>query len=227
MLTDKQTEANRRNAQKSTGPRTAAGKNQSRLNAFRHGLTGQLDIMPDDVREAHDAFIARLVLSLQPAHALENQLAHSIAESYWRLNRIPVIENTLLAEGDYVRFEQNQDKDYSDLQRALSSVRAFVENPARFALLTVYETRLHRKAQAELKQLREIQAERRAAQERPAVAPKAAEQKAAEPPSAAAAGAQMSESTDRAPENGFVFSDRVPDNAGSAQTARGTVIMEN
>ncbi len=225
MATEKQTEANRLNAQKSTGPRTEPGKSRSRLNAFRHGLTGQLDIMPEELREAHDTFIASIVLTLKPADDLENQIAHSIAESYWRLNRIPVVENALLAQGDFALAPENQDIAYSDLQRALSSVRAFIDDPARFGLLTVYEMRLHRKAQSELKQLREIQAGRSAVAPAilspvvlhnqsqpqgfprdPKAAPAQTEPHARpEPPKAAAA--QPPESTGFPPENGFVFSD--------------------
>ena len=44
MPTDKQIGANRLNAEKSTGPRTEAGKNKTRLNAVTHGLTGHLEI---------------------------------------------------------------------------------------------------------------------------------------------------------------------------------------
>ncbi len=209
--TEKQIEANRRNAQKSTGPRTEDGKTKSRLNAFRHGLTGQLDIMTGEMREAHDSFIANIVLSLKPERtarhsggalcalsndALENQLAHSVAESYWRMNRIPVFEDALLAQGDYVQFAHNRDREYSDLDRALSAARAFIEDPARFNLLTVYEARLHRKAQAELKQLREIQAERRA-DEKEAVQSS---------PKAAAKPARPVDSEAPATESGFVFS---------------------
>jgi hypothetical protein len=40
MATEKQVAANRRNAQRSTGPRTAAGKSNSSRNSFRHGLSG-------------------------------------------------------------------------------------------------------------------------------------------------------------------------------------------
>ncbi len=165
MTFEKQTEENRRDAQQSTAPASRASTPLSTASPAR------LDIMTDEQREARDAFIARMVLSLKPVGALENHLAHSVAESYWRMDRVGIIEDTLLAEGDYVQFEHNQDKEYSDLTRALSSVRAYAEHPERFNLLTVYEMRLHRKAQADLKQLREIQAERRAAEkEKPAAA---------------------------------------------------------
>ncbi len=203
MPTFAQTEANRRNAQKSTGPRTEEGKKRSRLNAFKHGLTGQIDIMTGELREAHDAFVARIVLSLNPADALENQLAHSIAESHWRLNRVSTIENALFAESDFVHFDSNQDEDYSDLGRALSAARGFIEHPERFNLLTIYEMRLHRKAQADLKQLRELQAERRAAHE---TAGKARSAAPVEPPPQKMPAAQPAELTDLPLENGFVCS---------------------
>jgi len=161
MPTQKQIEANRLNAQKSTGPRTDEGKSKSRLNAFKHGLTGQLDIMTDEQREAHDAFTARIVQSLNPADALESQLAHSIAESYWRMNRVAIIENTLFADADFTLHTGVENPRFTDLARALGAAKAFIEHPERFNLLTVYEMRLHRKAQSELKQLREIQTERR------------------------------------------------------------------
>lgn len=216
MATEKQIAANRRNAQHSTGPRTEAGRTRSRLNAFRHGLTGQLDILPDDLKEAHDAFVARMLLSLAPADdPLETQLAHSIAESYWRLNRIPIVENVLLLDADYVRSEFNRDKTYSDLHRTLSSVRALIENPQRFGLLTVYEMRLHRKSLADLKQLRQLQAERSAKAEAERSA-KEAERKAKEEADrklarqAAAVAPQPAESTDPPQANGFVFSAAAP-----------------
>jgi len=42
MATEAQTNANRQNSRKSTGPRTEAGKNIARFNALRHGLTGHI-----------------------------------------------------------------------------------------------------------------------------------------------------------------------------------------
>ncbi len=56
MISEKQLEANRRNAQNSTGPKTAGGKAKSSRNNLRHGLTGHINILPTEDREAHDAF---------------------------------------------------------------------------------------------------------------------------------------------------------------------------
>jgi hypothetical protein len=57
------------------------------MNALRHGLTGQVNLMPDEDREAHDKFCAAIVESLAPEGALEIQFAQSIAEDNWRMNR--------------------------------------------------------------------------------------------------------------------------------------------
>ena len=60
MISDKQLEANRTNALLSTGP-TEEGKKRSRLNALRHGITGQVTTMTDEDRTAHDAFSKALM----------------------------------------------------------------------------------------------------------------------------------------------------------------------
>jgi hypothetical protein len=84
MATQKQILANRRNAQMSTGPRTAEGKSVSRLNALRHGLTGHIDVRTPEDQQAHDEFCAAIIASLKPEGAIENQFALSIAEDHWR-----------------------------------------------------------------------------------------------------------------------------------------------
>ena len=87
MTSAKQISANRANARKSTGPKTDATKELTKMNALRHGLTGQVNLMPDEDREAHDRFCAAIVESLAPEGALEIQFAQSIAEDNWRANR--------------------------------------------------------------------------------------------------------------------------------------------
>ena len=61
MPTASQIAANRRNAQKSTGPRTAAGKAKTRLNPLKPGLTAETIVLPfespDDYRELQQAVL--------------------------------------------------------------------------------------------------------------------------------------------------------------------------
>jgi hypothetical protein len=51
MISDKQLEASRRHAKNSTGPETIEGKARASRNNLRHGLTGQVIIMPNEDRE--------------------------------------------------------------------------------------------------------------------------------------------------------------------------------
>jgi len=153
MISEKQLEANRRNAQRSTGPKTSEGKTRSSRNNLRHGLTGHINILPTEDREAHDAFCNELSDSLKPETPMERQLALSIAEDSWRLNRARAIENNMFALG--------HEGERRELQIALADARTFQAQANQFQLLTIYEQRINRNLQRNLKQLQELQAQRR------------------------------------------------------------------
>ena len=87
MATAAQIEANRNNAQHSTGPKTESGKSVSAKNAFRHGLaSGQL-IAGWESREEYDALLAALVEEHQPATTTETLLVHQMAQHHWLAQR--------------------------------------------------------------------------------------------------------------------------------------------
>ncbi|HTA40972.1 MAG TPA: hypothetical protein VK789_00915 [Bryobacteraceae bacterium] len=153
-VSEKQLEANRRNAQRSTGPRTAEGKARSSLNNLRHGLTGQITVLPEEDREAHDAFCDRLISGFQPETPIEEQLAHFIAEDAWRLNRIAAIENNIFALG--------RSRHHGEIRNALEDAQSFLDHARELNLLSLYEQRIHRNMQRNLNQLRELQKEREA-----------------------------------------------------------------
>ena len=154
MISEKQLEANRRNAQNSTGPRTAEGKSSSSRNNLRHGLTGHINILPTEDREAHDAFCNELSDSLKPETPMEHQLAQSVAEESWRLNRARAIENNMFALG--------HEGERREIHIALADARTFQNQASQFQLLTIYEQRINRNLQRNLKQLHELQTERKA-----------------------------------------------------------------
>ncbi|MFH1374539.1 MAG: hypothetical protein ABII79_12165 [bacterium] len=87
----KQLEANRRNAPRSTGPRTPAGKSRVKFNALKHGLLAKSVILPirsrSEKRSHFDALLAQLIDELKPVGILEDMLVEKIAVSYWRLRR--------------------------------------------------------------------------------------------------------------------------------------------
>lgn len=156
MISDQQLEANCTNALLSTGPKTEEGRQRSRANARRHGLTGQVTTMDEEDRAAHDQFSAALIQNLAPEGAMETQLAQRIATDSWRLNRASAIEDNLFALG------LHDDDASSD---NLATARVFTKESKQLQLLTLYEQRLNRAVQKNLALLQSLQAARRAQRE--------------------------------------------------------------
>ena len=164
MISEKQLEANRRNAQRSTGPRTEEGKKVAALNARRHNLTGQVTAMTEADRIMHDAFSAALVESLAPEGAMETQLAQRIATDSWRLNRISAVEDNLFALGHNSRSDETETDD-PEIHAALTAAKVFKEESKQLQLLTLYEQRINRNIQKNLATLQALQSARLAKRE--------------------------------------------------------------
>jgi hypothetical protein len=141
---------NRANSQHSTGPRTAAGKHRSSLNALCHGLTAASPVLPSEDPAAYAEHRSRFFSEYQPATPTESQLVQELVDASWRLNRIPFLEAEVLA-----RAAANQDAppdreitfDIVDAHRLLAN-------------LGIQSQRLSRQFQKSLATLRDIQAVR-------------------------------------------------------------------
>ena len=96
MASEKQLEANRTNAQKSTGPRTNAGKAHSRLNSRKHGLTAKTLVIVGENADDFDHLRAELMNEHDPQSALECELVERLAGILWRLRRLPFFEAAIL-----------------------------------------------------------------------------------------------------------------------------------
>src|SRR5690242_3248089 len=95
MTSFKQFEANRRNAHKSTGPTTEEGKQRSRCNAVRHGLTAESVIGALEDAEDYKAFEAAIIADYDAQSAVERELVLRLASVLWRLRRASTIETGL------------------------------------------------------------------------------------------------------------------------------------
>src|SRR6266550_2081609 len=84
------------NALKSTGPKTADGKQRSRRNALRHGFTAETVIEPLENPEEYRAFEDAIVSEYLPQTPVEQELVHRLASLFWRLRRATSIETGLL-----------------------------------------------------------------------------------------------------------------------------------
>ena len=165
MLSEKQLEANRANAQKSTGPRTEAGKQRSCLNATRHGLTGQVVVLPHEDMEAYNKFTMEIATTFEPFDANERQLAMSYANIQWRINRAATIEDTMFTLGIMEEVAENLNIENAEAHNATSNAKTFRIDAKAFDRISIYNQRLINAAEKVLKQLKQLQAERRYRQE--------------------------------------------------------------
>ena len=92
MTSFRQIEANRRNARKSTGPTTEEGKQRSRCNAIRHGLTAETVIGALEDAEDYKAFEAAIIADYEAQSAVERELVLRLASLLWRLRRATTME---------------------------------------------------------------------------------------------------------------------------------------
>ena len=100
MASKRQIRANRRNARRSTGPRTAAGKAASAANALRHGLAAaRTVVLPDEDAGAFARFRHDVIADLDPQDTLQAALAGRIALLLWRLDRAARLEAELFVHG--------------------------------------------------------------------------------------------------------------------------------
>jgi hypothetical protein len=88
MATPKQIAANRRNAQKSTGPNTPAGKQIVAKNAVRHGFLCTNPILSPEEQEEFNQFASAFEDDFQPQGLREGLLISRIADLHWRLRRV-------------------------------------------------------------------------------------------------------------------------------------------
>ena len=111
MATQRQIDANRENALKSTGPRTEAGKAASSANALSHGLTAASTVvLPEEDTDAFERLREGVIADLDPAGALQAALAQRIAVLLWRLDRATRLEAELFVHGQLAMLRSRADQ---------------------------------------------------------------------------------------------------------------------
>jgi hypothetical protein len=185
MTSKKQIEANRRNAQRSTGPRTPAGVERAKLNALRHGLAATAFLLPSEDPERLAAFRRTVCEELQPEGWLEHFYVDNIIVYAWRLQRAHRMEAGVLMHAEQVRRARPDAVQEAvaagakvtpiptDLEAAakhlegratLSLGESFLDAAGPLQLLSRYETAIYRKLRDALTALETAQAARVAAE---------------------------------------------------------------
>ena len=99
MSSAAQIAANQKNAQLSTGPLSQSGKAKSSLNAVKSGLTGHTVLLPSEDAALYQAHVSEFEKHYAPVGDEECKLVQSLADTEWRLLRIPALEMGVYAIG--------------------------------------------------------------------------------------------------------------------------------
>src|SRR5580693_2893173 len=143
----------------STGPKTPEGKARCRLNAYRHGLTGQLCVFTPEEQQAYEKHCKMILEALAPVGDFERDLAQSIADDGWRLKRARAIEASTFALGLHEHSTDNAG--HPEVDAAFAQARTWNKDAHNLQLLTVYEQRIQRAYDKNMAHLKTMQTERK------------------------------------------------------------------
>jgi hypothetical protein len=167
MASQNQLTANRANAQLSTGPTSSEGKAKVSHNALKTGLTGRTVLLPSDDVAAYQAQVARIFEQFTPEADEEKRLAQSLADTLWRLDRIPSLEAGIYAIGRRELAAQFTDEEDEAVRKAMIEAQIFLSYRRDLNNLSIQEARLRRQYEKDEAELKRLFAEReKAAQDR-------------------------------------------------------------
>ena len=155
MATEAQIQANRQNAQLSTGPKSENSKQRSSQNATKHGYTGLTLVITPAEKEAYEAHVKHYFAHHEPTGNHQTQLVQQLADLDWTLHKISVDQANQLSLISAMRAQLGTDDPFATNAAIAPAVRVL-------NTLSVYETRRRRAAkavEADLKTAQELWSE--------------------------------------------------------------------
>ena len=149
--------ANRANAQHSTGPRTEEGKAKSSMNAVKTGLTGRTVLLPTDDSIAYYEHLDRHFAEYAPATDKEKALVQTVADTEWRLLRIAPLEAGIYAVGRRKLADLFPEEKDPTNRQALIDAEIFMTFRKDFSNLALQERRLRGQRKADVAELQQLQ----------------------------------------------------------------------
>src|SRR5579884_3618894 len=166
-------EINRANAKKSTGPKTPEGKQRSRFNALRRGVTRQVLLMPEEDLKAYLMFEQGFIDHFKPEGPVERQEVKFIADAAWKINASTNWQQAIFTQRAFPEMERSHQR--PEVAAAVAIANVVSRMTKELCNLSLYESRLHRQYQRSLDRLTELQENRREQQQKtvpqPAVSP--------------------------------------------------------
>ncbi len=170
MTTQAQIEANRKNAQKSTGPKSRQGKDTVSQNAVKHGLCANKHVIRSESQEEFDEFRQNMIADLEPVGAMEKMLSDRIVSLSWRLKRAEQFQNLAiesliefnLNDGWYRGNSARREADKGNLELIIGfAINRDFEEARTLDLLLMYERRIESSLYKATSELRKMQRMRR------------------------------------------------------------------
>ena len=144
-------------------PETQTPKNnKARVNAERHEITGQFYAMSHEDRAAFNKNCKSILEDYNPQSARELWLANAIAEDMWRLDRSRGQENNIYALGYSGPVGAATNADDPEVHAAACNARTWLQDGKFIQSLALFETRVRRNMEKNEKELKTLQAERKA-----------------------------------------------------------------
>jgi hypothetical protein len=139
LLSQKQQEANRKNAQHSTGPKTPEGKEAIRFNALTYGLRTRASILPDENAAEYSQLWDELEADWRPQTRTERCYLETMVTSQWLLRRVAESEQKIYL---YIDFGEQQFK----MLAYAAKQRAQLERSFRTAIADMQQSQQQRQA---------------------------------------------------------------------------------
>jgi hypothetical protein len=144
-------------------PTTSKHIDRRALSPLKHGLTGRIYLLSQAEQIAYDELTRALHEDLAPSGEMETQLVEALVADRWRQNRAVSLEASLFYEGAERFANSPEATGDPELDLALSEGRVWIAEAKNLNLLSLYESRIHRRFEKNLAMLRKLQADRKAA----------------------------------------------------------------
>ena len=133
------------------------------LSAYRHGLTGQIILLTDADRAAYEKHCQGYHKSLAPVGPVEIDLVQAVANDRWRLSHAVSLEAGIFAEG--ITQPDEVASGNAEVDTALAQARVWISKGGNLQLLGLYESRIQRRFEKNMVEIRTLQAERKSSLE--------------------------------------------------------------
>ena len=160
MATPNQLAANRENAKLSAGPTSSEGKAKVTHNALKTGLTGRTVLLPSDDVAVYQSHVERIFQQFSPVEDEEKRLTQSLADTLWRLERIPSLEAGIYAIGRRELAAQFAEEEDDAVRKAMIEAQIFLSYRRDLHNLSIQEARLRRQYEKDETELKRLIAER-------------------------------------------------------------------